>query len=233
MERQTILLVDDDAAMCETLTRFLALEGYGVNEAPDAESVNIEALTDVALVLCEVNLPDENGFDLTKRIRSHHPNIGLIMLTRRAALIDRILGLELGADDYVLKPVELRELLARIRSLLRRQRRQTPVRIADPQTTNLGGWIIDHVSRCVTSPEGREIGFTATEFNIFQMLSKGRGQVITRETLYEVIKGKEWSPIDRTLDTHIANIRRKLGRLGYTSLLKTIHGLGYGMVLSK
>ena len=234
MERQTILLVDDDAAMCQTLTHFLALEGYGIKEAPDAQSVDIAALADVALVLSEVSLPDESGFDLAKRIRSHHPSIGLIMLTGRTALIDRILGLELGADDYVQKPFELRELLARIRSLLRRQGRETEARAAYPAPiTNLGGWTIDPIGRCVITPEGQEVTLTATEFDIFLKLGNGHGQAVSRETLYEVIKGKEWSPFDRTLDTHIANIRRKLERLGYTKIIKTIHGLGYGMALTK
>lgn len=237
-----VIIVDDDDAMRETLARFLTQEGYEVIQAANGSTLSEEQLAQGALVLLDVNLPGENGFDVARRIRAWCPSIGIIMLTGRGELVDRVLGLELGADDYVHKPFELRELLARMRSILRRTQVQiqrqaiTPVRGGCepvPPPLQFEGWTVHVGSRKVVAPCGREVNLTTTEFDILKLLSDNRGQSVSRQRLYEVLRAKEWSPLDRTLDTHVANLRRKLESTGGGSLIKTVHGLGYVLAVDE
>lgn len=231
-----VFIVDDDDAMRDTLARFLTQEGYNIVQAADGSALSQEQLAHGSLVLLDVNLPGENGFDVARRIRAWCPSIGIIMLTGRGELVDRVLGLELGADDYVQKPFELRELLARVRSVLRRTQVQaqrqapTPLKgVCEPVAPPLQfeGWTVHVGSRKVVAPCGREVNLTTTEFDILKLLSDNRGQTVSRQRLYEVLRAKEWSPLDRTLDTHVANLRKKLESTGGGNLVKTVHGLGY------
>lgn len=231
MNSSKVLIVEDDDAMRGTLVRFLSQEGYEVLEAANGNGVGEEQVAQVGLVLLDVNLPGENGFDVARRIRAHHPAIGLIMLTGRGDLVDRVLGLELGADDYLQKPFELRELLARMRAVLRRA--QGPARPAvancEPSAPAIQfqGWTVHVGSRKVVAPGGCEVGLTTTEFDILKLLSDRPGQTVSRQMLYETLRAKDWSPLDRTLDTHVANLRKKLETTGGTGLIKTVHGQGY------
>lgn len=235
-----VLIVDDDNAMRETLARCLSQEGYEVFVACDGAGVIEEQLNQISLVLLDVNLPGENGFDVARRIRAAFPSVGLMMLTGRGDLVDRVLGLEMGADDYVQKPFELRELLARIRSILRRTQLQAPRQVSavprpgcEPAGPPLqfAGWTVHVGSRKVVAPCGREVHLTTTEFDILKLLSDNAGQTVSRQTLYEAVRAKEWSPLDRTLDTHVANLRKKLEATGGAGLIKTVHGLGYVLAI--
>ena len=151
------------------------------------------------------------------------------MLTGRDDLLDRVLGLELGADDYLAKPFELRELLARIRSVLRRIETAQPDKSAQSVHNSLqfSGWCLNTSTRALSSPAGAEVELTTTEYDILRVLCEHVGQPVSRETLYRRVRGKEWSPLDRSLDTHIANLRRKLRNGGGAEPIKTIHGKGY------
>lgn len=235
MGHTQLLIVDDDPEMRQILARFLGQEGFKVHHACDAAGVNAVPLDDIDLVLCDVNLPDLSGFDLARRLRETHPNIGLIIVSGRGDLLDRVLGLEMGADDYIQKPFEFRELLARIRSVLRRAsvghgHSETGQR---PAAINFSGWTIDLRARNVVTPAGKEVILTTTEFDVLKALAERRGQTVDRHTLYEAVKGKDWSPFDRSLDTHIANLRRKLDGVGQGRIIKTVHGLGYILAVSE
>ena len=240
MKQNKLLVVDDDMEMRGLLARFLSQEGFEVVPVPDGSMIDDQLIAGTSVVLLDLNLPGESGFDIARRIRKQCPTIGLIMLTGRGDLVDRVVGLELGADDYVLKPVELRELLARIRAVMRRVqagRAQTERPAADPgaketgQPIHFNGWTVLPGSRKVIAPCGREVNLTTTEFEILRTLSDRRGQTVTRQMLYEVVRGKDWSPLDRTLDTHMANLRKKLESTGGTGLIKSVHGQGYLLVV--
>ena len=229
-----ILVIDDDMEVAESLLRVLRQEGFGASHLQSGHAVADSLLRQVSLVLYDVNLPGENGFDVVRRLRATHPQIGLIMLTGRGDLIDRVLGLEMGADDYIQKPFELRELLARIRAVLRRRDTGAgpatgPV-ATGAATITFGKWVVDPGRRTVTAPDDQVVEVTTTEFDIFCLLGRRQRQTVSREMLYDVVKGKAWSPLDRTLDTHVANLRKKLASFGYRDLIKTVHGQGYILV---
>lgn len=236
MDRVELMVVDDDDALRSTLARFLEQEGYLVIAASEASEVRESDVFRVEVILLDVNLPGESGFDLARRVRQTCPHVGIIMLTGRGELVDRVLGLELGADDYIQKPFELRELLARIRSVQRRVRAaqdkaNTP-RPDQALTITFQGWTVYVGSRRVLAPCGREVNLTTTEFEILKLLSDNRGQTVTRQRLYDVVRGKEWSPLDRTLDTHVANLRKKLESTGGEGLIKSVHGQGYVLAVN-
>ncbi len=223
-----ILIIDDDADMRQTLARALAQEGFAV--AQSADGANLSSLMEdgVGLVLLDLNLGAESGFDIAKRLRPAYPTVGLIMLTGRADLIDKVVGLEIGADDYVSKPFDLRELLARIRSVLRRATAVAPQPNGE-ETLKFEGWCLDVRRRKLTSPDGQEVSLTTTEFSVLKLLAETPGQPVSRQALYEVVRSRDWSPLERTLDTHIANIRRKLQTTqgGRRGLITTVQGVGY------
>jgi DNA-binding response OmpR family regulator len=223
------LILDDDDGMRGTLARFLSQEGFEVFQAGDGSKVAEIMAAGIAVVLLDVNLPGESGFDIARRLRAGWPDVGIIMLTGRNELVDRVLGLELGADDYLPKPFELRELLARIRSILRRLGNGGADNSAADEKASLhfAGWHLNTVNRDLTSPSGRTVELTTTEYDILRLLCEHIGQTVSRQTLYETVRGKEWSPLDRTLDTHVANLRRKLDSAGRSGLIKTVHGQGY------
>lgn len=226
-----LLVVDDDRAMRETLVRFLGQEGYDVAQAADGSKVTAAMTAGVSLVLLDLNLPGESGFDIARRLRAGWPHVGIIMLTGRDDLLDRVLGLELGADDYLPKPFELRELLARIRSVLRRcQGSAETLPANDKISLQFAGWTLNTANRTLTAPNGQAVDLTTTEYDILRVLCDHAGQTVSRTTLYELVKGKEWSPLDRTLDTHVANVRRKLDSSGRSGVIKTVHGQGYMLV---
>lgn len=224
-----ILIVEDDGEMREILSRIIIQEGYEVSQAKDGGDIDESMLLSTGCVLLDINLPGESGFDVARRLRSISPTIGLIMLTGRGELTDRVLGLELGADDYIQKPFELRELIARLRAVLRRSRGHPGQAGCAPAApaVEFDGWRIYGGSRKVLAPCGREVHLTTTEFEILRLLSEHRGQTVSRQKLYEAVRGKDWSPLDRTLDTHVANLRKKLDAAGGGSFIKAVHGQGY------
>lgn len=231
-----LLVVDDDDAMRTVLSEFLSREGYLLAEAADGSQVDEKRLAGVALVLLDVNLPGESGFDVVRRLRTDWPSVGIIMATGRRDLVDRVLGLELGADDYIQKPFALRELLARIRSVLRRRSEAQVAapaasrEVKPPPAITFNGWTLTPGSRKLVAPDARQVELTTTEFDIMRLLAQYPGQTVDRQMLYEGVRGKTWSPLDRTLDTHVANLRKKLDMAGQEGLIKTIHGQGYTLV---
>ena len=221
-----ILIIDDDAELCALVARFLGSEGFVVDRAADGrQGITHASSASYALIMLDVMLPDLGGFDVLRRIRetSRTP---VLMLTARGDTHDRVVGLELGADDYLPKPYDPSELVARIRAILRRTAvpsgdaaGSVPLTVDDIQLTPS--------NRCVTR-DGQPLDVTAVEFDLLESLMRGAGTVVRREDLVRMVLGREFSPFDRSIDTHICNLRRKIGRLkDGTERIKGIRGAGY------
>jgi two-component system response regulator CpxR len=220
-----LLVIDDDIELCELLSTYLAGEGFDVDIAHTAASGIEQALSgDFTLVVLDVMLSAATGFDVLRRLRAAS-NLPVLMLTAKGDALDRVLGLELGADDYVAKPFNPQELAARIRAILRRV---TP-RPADGEARPLilGDLELDPGARQVRRA-GTPVAVTSVEFDLLQALARAAGQVVSRESLVRDVLGREFSPFDRSIDTHVSNLRKKIGpNADGTDRIKGIRGLGY------
>jgi DNA-binding response OmpR family regulator len=220
---QRVLLIDDDAELCGLVTGFMAGEGFVVDSATNgAEGVPRALSGEYRLILLDVMMPDMNGFDVLRRIRAES-RIPVLMLTAKGDTLDRVLGLEMGADDYLPKPFEPPELAARVRAILRRAslppEGSTPIIVADLQ--------LDIGSRTVRK-KGKLIDLTAVEFDLLAALVQTAGNTVSREDLAREVLGREFSPYDRSIDTHVCNLRKKIGLLeDGTERIKGIRGTGY------
>ena len=220
MER--VLVVDDDAELCELVTRYLTREGFEIGWAPNG-AVGVErALTgSYALIMLDVMMPGTDGFDALRRIRAQS-RTPVLMLTARGDTRDRIRGLEMGADDYLPKPFEPAELLARIRAILRRSLPQRPA-----AALALGDIELDGGARTVRR-NGAAVDLTTVEFDLLGALMRVAGTTVSREDLVRNVLGREFSPFDRSIDTHVCNLRRKLGPLeDGGERIKGVRGAGY------
>jgi two-component system, OmpR family, response regulator len=210
----SILVVDDEAEFRTTLVRYLTIEGFSVTGVADGEAMRqVLAETDVDLVILDLGLGQETGFDLLRKLRETR-DIAVIILTGKSDPVDRIVGLELGADDYVTKPFLNRELLARIKAVIRRARAHpattTAAQQAAAKALRFRGWEIDTVARRLTSPAGEAVPLTAAEFEILAELAAKSSTPVSRSRLLEVAHRRAWTPDDRSVDIHIHNLRRKL-----------------------
>lgn len=222
-----VLIVDDDAELASMLVELLAREGWATHTvltAGDAERALGTQQPDV--VLLDAMLPDGNGFDLARRWRSRHPALGLVMLTARGDPLDRVLGLEIGADDYLAKPFEPRELVARVRALLRRT---APGR-AESAVLRFAGLSIDILKREVTAAGGA-VALTSVEFKLLVALARQPGTPLSREALSEAVQAGGYQPQERTVDVQIARLRRKLRDASPgAEWIDTVRGEGYVFV---
>jgi len=216
-----ILLIDDDAELCALLSEFLKREGFQVECAHDGHSGLEKALqAGVDLVVLDVMLPGIDGFEILRRLR-HQSKVPVIMLTARGEDVDRIVGLELGADDYLPKPFNPRELAARMRAVLRRYEPRTD---GASGRLEINGVTIDPGTREVTSG-GKRVEVTTFEFDILELLMRSAGRVLSRDTLMEKFYNRKATAFDRSIDMHISHLRKKLER--GENLIKTIRGVGY------
>ena len=216
-----ILLVDDDAELCALLGEFLRREGFQVEyEHEGRRGLERAADGSADLVVLDVMLPGLDGFEILRQLRQSS-KVPVVMLTARVEDVDRIAGLELGADDYLPKPFNPRELAARIRAVLRRYE----ARPAEPPTRlEVNGVTLDTGTRQATS-NGRNVELTTFEFDILEMLMRSAGRVLSRDRLMENFYNRKATPFDRSIDMHISHIRKKLER--GENLIKTIRGVGY------
>ncbi|QLB40764.1 MULTISPECIES: response regulator [Mannheimia] len=236
-----ILLIDDDIELTELLTELLVLEGFQVTVAHNGqEGLNELEANQYDLILLDVMMPVLNGTETLKRIRQKYV-LPVLMLSARDDEIDRILGLELGADDYLPKPFNDRELVARMRAILRRtapvslpeQEKNAPVEIHNSKLFQFTG-IELHSGRQQAFYQGNNLDLTATEFALLQLFVRNPGEVITRESLSLEILGKPLTPYDRAIDMHISNLRRKLPEKNDGSpWFKALRGKGYLLVTEK
>jgi len=223
MER--ILIVDDDVELCGLVTEYLKGEGFQVEAAHNGErGLQRASSGEHVLVVLDVMLPGINGFEVLRRIRKTS-QIPVLLLTARGEDVDRIVGLEIGADDYLPKPFNPRELLARIRAILRRTVSQTGTK--PEEVLRVGDIELDPASRRVTQ-HGKPVELTSVEFNLLQALLREAGTVIPRERLVDAVLGRKFSPFDRSIDMHVSKLRKKLGDAdGGTDHIKTVRGAGY------
>ncbi|MDP9380772.1 MAG: response regulator transcription factor [Chloroflexota bacterium] len=226
-----VLAVDDDALTCRLIEFLLHGEGYDVVTTDDPE----EALLDIQqnrpdLLLLDVQLPRVDGFTLMRRLKQEYSDLPVIMLTARAEMQDRVTGLESGADDYVTKPFEPAELLARVKAVLRRSRRRhSPQETSSPLIES--GWALDISSLSVTLPGGRTVSLTPTETRILHRLMATPNQVVSREDLSRFASGYVADTSNNQIDVYVGRIRRKLGEQGSSSQhIRTVRGSGYKFV---
>ena len=232
-----ILIVDDEPRIRTLLRRYLTGEGLKVSEAGDgAVMLSILEREEIGLVLLDLMMPGEDGLSLTRSIRQQS-EIPIIMLTGKGDLIDRVVGLETGADDYITKPFELREVLARIRTVMRRaSARAKPPASSSGSTTPenvtavlvFEGWRLDMQRRELRRSTGELVALTAGEFDLLCVFVRRPNRVLNREQLIDLVKGREWAAYDRGIDTQVMRLRKKIETdPSHPSLIKTVRGAGY------
>lgn len=226
---QTVLLIDDDVELVEMLKEYLELENFEVSVAHDGEAgAKLASQQAFDIIVLDVMMPKLNGIDTLRTIRQHS-NVPVIMLTARGDNTDRILGLELGADDYVPKPSTPREIVARIRAILRRVKPAEDNHGASAQLV-VGALSIWPAQRLVTWDD-EPVTLTSTEFNLLEILAKNAGQVVTKQDLSQLALGRPLARFDRTIDVHLSSIRHKLGVLpDGRHMIQTVFRLGYQLL---
>ncbi len=233
---QYILVVDDEARIRTMLRRYLEGEGFKVSEAADGGAMRAALEEDhIDLVLLDLMMPGEDGLSLARHIRQHGQT-PIIMLTGNGDLIDRVAGLEAGADDYIAKPFHLREVLARIRTVLRRVPASPAPSVTSAQpVAEMAGdvlifqrWRLDLLRRELRRPGGSVVPLTAGEFELLRVFATHPNRVLTRDQLMEFAKGRDWEPYDRAVDTQIGRLRKKIeADPASPTLIKTVRGAGY------
>jgi DNA-binding response OmpR family regulator len=227
---EEILLIDDDVELCAMLTEYLGRYGLRVRTVHRGDAGLKAALEkNYALVLLDVMLPGLDGFEVLRRIRAESP-VNVLLLTARGEDVDRIVGLEIGADDYLSKPFNPRELLARIRAILRRSQNVAPA--PDQNMLRVEGLELNRAARTVAD-DGQKIELTDVEFALLEALMRAPGKVLAREQISESVLGRKFHPFDRSLDMHVSRLRRKLGDRGGEERVKTIRGVGYQLAVNR
>jgi two-component system phosphate regulon response regulator OmpR len=226
-----IVVCDDEADIRDTLSEYLGDKGYTVTPANAGPA--LRALMDsqpVDIVILDIRMPGEDGLSLARYLREHF-NIAIIMLTGSSEIIDRVIGLEIGADDYIAKPVDLRELLARVKAVLRR----TSVRgrigqqaDAQDQSVPFGNCRFFPEAHKLFNPDGAEIAITPMEFQLLKVFAEHRGRVLNRDQLLELAHDQGWEPFDRSIDIRVSRLRKKIeADASKPEVIKTVRGVGY------
>jgi two-component system, OmpR family, response regulator len=229
-ENGHILVVDDQQEICDLVREYLTEEGFRVSTAQDGAGLRDElARSRIDLIILDLMLGGEDGLQIARELRSQS-EIGIIMLTGRSETVDRIIGLEMGADDYLPKPFHLRELLARVRSVLRRAAARAGEKVSAQSRSRVrfADWSLDLASRALTSPSGEEIRLTTGEFELLAAFVNHANQVLSRDRLLDLSRHREAGPFDRTIDVQVGRLRRKLeDDPKNPGLIKTVRGGGY------
>lgn len=226
----SILLIDDDVELVDLLRNYLEREGFSVGTAHDGEAGTREALSGrYAIAVIDVMMPRRTGIETLQAIRARS-TLPVLMLTAKGDDTDRIVGLEVGADDYVPKPCTPRELTARIRAILRRV--QAPADgAAEPDAPVTAGSLVMWPTRRLAEWRGKAVDLTSTEFNLLEILARNAGQPVSKKLLSEQALGRPLAPFDRSIDVHLSSIRQKLGNLADgRSCIQTVYRLGYQLI---
>lgn len=224
-----VLVVDDDADITALVSRYLGSHGCRVSTASNGAQLRAFLVDQpIDLILLDLGLPDEDGLVLLRHLQSHWHG-PVIVISGRGESVERVVGLELGADDYVTKPFDFRELLARIRAVLRRaQPEPAPALPAFNGAVTFDGLHLEHSSRCLTDREGREVVLTSGEFELLQAMLELPNQVLTRDQLMNCMHGRDAGPFDRAIDVQIGRLRRKIEiDAAHPRLIKSVRGAGY------
>jgi len=228
-----LLVVDDESELRSLLAEYFARHGIDVRQAADAAQARaLIAITPPDLAVLDVNMPGENGLSLARWLRAEHPNVGIVMLTTVSEAIDRVVGLELGADDYIPKPFELRELLARVRAVARRLQTQAPAAAVVPasegQQVRFGSCKLDMDSRKLFGEDGAEIDLTAAEFDLLALFARHPNRPLNRDQIMEQAHNRGWEVFDRSIDLRVMRLRRKIERNpDRPEVIKTVRNVGY------
>ncbi|AKJ29485.1 winged helix-turn-helix domain-containing protein [Caldimonas brevitalea] len=232
-----LAVLDDEADITLLLAGYLKGHGFRVTQLHNGRSLMELMATDPpALVLLDLGLPGEDGFAIARQLREHW-RCGLVIVTGRGDAVDKVVGLEIGADDYVTKPFDLRELLARIKAVLRRLEPATAPPVAAPPAAAAAparrklrfvGWQLDPAARTLHSPEGQEVALTTGEFDLLSAFTQAPGRVLSRDYLLEQTRGREAGPFDRTIDVQVGRLRKKLeSNPEDPHIIKSVRGAGY------
>jgi two-component system phosphate regulon response regulator OmpR len=230
-----ILVVDDDPKIRQMLSRYLEEEGFDVTLASTGgEMRDALARSRADLVLLDLVLPGEDGLLLAREIRAQAGRTGIIMVTGRSDMVDTVVGLEVGADDYIAKPFHLREVLARIKSVLRRLQPPPgaaafgPIEPLVGEALRFDGWRIDFDRREVRRPDGAQVPLTSGEFDLLAVFVRHPGRVLTRDMLMDLTRGRQWEAFDRAIDAQDARLRRKIeSNPKAPAIIKSVRGIGY------
>ena len=229
-QRQKILVVDDDLRLRDLLKRYLGEQGFAVDTVPDAPAMDRQMQrVRYDLLVLDLMLPGEDGLAICRRLRASHPNIAVVMLTAKGDDVDRILGLEMGADDYLAKPFNPRELVARINAVLRRQAAQpTPgAPTAEPRVVDFGPFALDLGTRTLTRG-GEPLPLTTGEFALLKALVLHAREPMSRDKLMELARGRELEHTDRSIDVQVSRLRKLLGEDPQSPrYIQTVWGFGY------
>jgi len=227
----TVLLVDDEPELRALLAEYFGRNGFEVMQAENAavaRALVAERVPDVAVL--DINMPGENGLSLARALREAHPRLAVLMLTTAGEAIDRIVGLEVGADDYIAKPFELRELLARVRAVLRRLQVTAPPPAveAEPERLPFGPCELDLARRKLFGADGGEIDITAAEFDLLALFARHPNRPLNRDQIMEQAHNRGWDVFDRSIDLRVMRLRRKVERNpDKPEVIKTVRNVGY------
>jgi len=232
--RPHILIVDDDTEILDLVDHYLTEEGFRVSRSQDGHGMRqVFDQGDVDLVILDVRLKGEDGLILAADLRQRNSETGIVILSRKDEVVDRVVGLELGADDYLAKPFHLRELLARVRSVLRRceTRISESQRVVDgvaPAIYRFGGWQMNSDSRELRSPSGQPVRLSSGEFDLLQVFLANANKALSRDRLLDLARGREAALFDRSIDVLVGRLRRKIEEdPRRPRMIKTIRGAGY------
>jgi DNA-binding response OmpR family regulator len=226
-----VLLIDDDQELCHLLADYLSTEGFSVDMAHDGQkALDLALQSTYSAIVLDVMLPIRNGFDVLKNIRQHNQT-PVLMLTAKGDTVDRVIGLEIGADDYLSKPCDPRELVARIRAILRRA---APKEATSPNIERLSsGKLTLHLGTRSATWDGQDVPLTGTEFSVLEILVRRAGQVISKDEMTEQALNRKLTPYDRSIDVHVSNIRKKINAAGSTKdLIINVRGAGYMLTMN-
>lgn len=225
-----ILVVDDDPRIRQMLTRYFEGEGYAVSAVADGQEMRVQLKRqEIDIILLDLSLPGgQDGFDLAREIRMQS-DVPIMMLTGRDDVVDRILGIEIGADDYIAKPFHLREVHARLKSILRRRQPAQPKpEENEEKIVRFEGWTLNLSRRQLLSEENGEVELTTGEFDMLAAFVQHAGRVLTRDFLMDATRGRQLDAFDRTIDAQIVRLRRKIeADAKHPQLIKAVRGVGY------
>ncbi|MBL0726443.1 winged helix-turn-helix domain-containing protein [Piscinibacter sp. HJYY11] len=233
-----IAVLDDELDITQLLGNYLKTHGYRVSQLHNGRALmELMARDTPALVLLDLGLPGEDGFVIARQLREHW-RCGLVIVTGRGDAVDKVVGLEVGADDYVTKPFDLRELVARIKAVLRRiegspaaPAAAAPAPPASPDRLKFEGWQLDSAARRLIHPEGHDVALTSGEFDLLCVLARHPGRVLSRDFLLEQTRGREAGPFDRTIDVQIGRLRKKIeADPEQPQIIKSVRSAGYVFV---
>ena len=242
MTPPTLLIVDDEIELLNVLGEYLGRQGFRVLVASDAETARTTVAADEPQVaVIDVHMPGEDGLSLARWLRVEHPTVGIVMLSAAAETIDRIVGLEVGADDYVAKPFELRELLARVKGLVRRTQQMphpppqpsalaasSPQAVPAPTRVAFGTCTLDLDKRRLFDAQGADVELTASELDLMLLFARNPGRPLNRDQIMERAHNRSWDVFDRSIDLRIMRLRRKVERNPEKpEVIKTVRGVGY------